>query len=84
MFKMINLYPIRKFRLPIIAECINPDIFEGKSHKEIEELKIWEGNKQKRLGELFKVEENRKEQRQEKAIIAIYGDVKNRDISKIW
>ena len=75
MFKMINLYPIRKFRFPIIAECINPDVFQHKNHKEIEELEIWEGNKQKRLGELFKVEENRKEQQQEKTIIAIYGDV---------
>ena len=75
MSKMINLYPLRKFRFPIIAECINPDIFEGKNHKEIEELEIWEGNKQKTLGELFKVEENRKDRQQEKTTIAIYGDV---------
>lgn len=72
---MINLYPIRKFRFPIIAECINPDVFQDKDHKEIEELEIWEGNKPKRLGELFKVEENREEQRKEKTIIALHGDV---------
>lgn len=72
---MINIYPLKKFRFPIIAECINPDIFQGKTRKEIEELEIWEGNKQKRLGELFKVEETRKEQQQEKTTIAIYGDV---------
>jgi len=72
MFEMINLYPIRKFGFPIIAECINPDIFDGKNHKEIEDLKIWEGNKQKRLGEVFKVEETGKEQ---ETTIIVCGDV---------
>ena len=75
MSKMINLYPVRKFRFPIIAECINPDIFRDKNHKEIEKLEIWEGNKQKKLGELFKVEDTRTEQQQEETTIAIYGDV---------
>jgi len=37
---------------------------------------IWEGNKQKKLGELFKIEKTREEQRQEKTTIAIYGDVR--------
>jgi formylmethanofuran dehydrogenase subunit C len=75
MSKMINLYPVGKFRFPIIAECINPDIFQGKNHREIEKLEIWEGNKQKKLGELFKVEDTRTEQQQEETTIAIYGDV---------
>jgi len=72
MFKMINIYPLKNFSFPIIAECISPDIFQDKNQKEIEELKIWEGNKQKRLGELFKVEETRKEQ---ETTITVYGDV---------
>ncbi|MBE0519585.1 formylmethanofuran dehydrogenase subunit C [Candidatus Bathyarchaeota archaeon] len=72
MFKMINLYPLKKFRFPVIAECVSPDVFQGKNQKEIEELEIWEGNKQKRLGELFKVEETRKEQ---ETIITVCGDV---------
>ena len=75
MFKMINLYPLKKYRFPIIAECISPDIFQSKNREEIETLKIWEGNKQKRLGELFKVEDTRTEQQQEETTMAIYGDV---------
>ncbi len=75
MFNMINLHPLKKFSLPIIAECISPDIFQSRNHKEIEELQIWEGNKQIRLGELFRVEEIRTEEQQKKATIAIYGDV---------
>jgi len=59
------------FTYPIIAECINPDIFCDKTLEEIEALEIWEGNKQRKLGELFKVEENTTEN----ATIAIHGDV---------
>jgi len=73
---MINLYPKREFNLPVFAECITPDIFQGKSVEEIEELKVWEGNKEKKLGELFKVEKIKKE---ENFIITIYGG----DLSKI-
>jgi len=69
---MINLYPLKKFRFPIIAECISPDIFQGKNQKEIEDLKIWEGNKQKKLGQLFRVEETGKEQ---ETIVTVCGDV---------
>jgi formylmethanofuran dehydrogenase subunit C len=72
---MIILYPKKEFKFPIIAECINPDIFCDKAPKEIEELKIWEGNKQKTLGELFKVEEIKMENPQEKEIITINGNI---------
>jgi formylmethanofuran dehydrogenase subunit C len=68
---MVSLYPSRAFSFPVIAECINPDIFQSKSCREIAALEIWEGNKQKKLGELFKVEENKAEN----LTIAIHGDV---------
>jgi len=72
---MINLNPTREFKLPVIAECINPDVFQGKTREEIEDLKIWEGNKQKRLGDLFKIEEAGVESQPEKEVITIRGDV---------
>ncbi len=72
---MINLYPLKEFKFPIIAECINPDVFRDKTRQEIEGLKIWEGNKQKRLGELFKVEEIKTENQPDKTTITIRGDV---------
>jgi formylmethanofuran dehydrogenase subunit C len=72
MSKMINLYPLKQFSFPIIAECVSPDIFQSKNREEIETLKIWEGNKQKELKELFKVEETKKEQ---ETTITVYGDV---------
>ncbi len=68
---MINLYPLKEFRFPITAECITPDIFQSKTSEEIRELKVWEGNRQKKLRELFKVEENKKDE----TTIAIHGDV---------
>lgn len=68
---MIVMRPLREFRFPVTADCVTPDIFGGKICKEIEELKVWEGNKQKTLGNLFKIEEFDSE----KANITIYGDV---------
>jgi formylmethanofuran dehydrogenase subunit C len=55
---MITLTPLSKVQFPVIAECINPDVFQGKSVPEIAALSIWEGNKKKKLGDLFKIEEN--------------------------
>jgi formylmethanofuran dehydrogenase subunit C len=57
MCKMIVLTPLRQFQFPVIAECINPDVFQGKSVAEIAALNIWEGNRKKKLGDLFKIEE---------------------------
>jgi formylmethanofuran dehydrogenase subunit C len=54
---MIVLTPLKKFQFPVHAECINPDVFQGKSVKEIATLPVWEGNKQKKLGDLFKIEQ---------------------------
>ena len=56
---MFNLNPVKEFTLPVAAECISPDVFENKKPSEIETLKVWEGNKHRTLGELFKVQETR-------------------------
>ncbi len=55
---MIILTPIKEFQFPVHAECINPDIFKGKSMAEIFSLAAWEGNRKKKLGDLFKIEES--------------------------
>ena len=68
---MIVLTPLRKFQFPVIAECINPDVFQGKTLDEIATLTLWEGNKQKTLGDLFKIKENTAESPN----ITINGDV---------
>ena len=72
---MINLQPAKEFKLPITAECMTPDVFQTMSLNEIRMLKIWEGNKQKRLDELFKIDESRNTTPSESTIISISGDV---------
>ncbi|MDI6904424.1 MAG: formylmethanofuran dehydrogenase subunit C [Candidatus Bathyarchaeia archaeon] len=72
---MINLYPLKEFEFPIIAECINPDIFQDKTREDIEKLKIWEGNRQRKLEELFKVKATKTEDQAEETTITIRGDV---------
>lgn len=71
MFKMITLTPLKQFKTPVLATCINTDVFEGKSIDEIAELSVYEGNRKKKLGDLFKIEKNPGE----KLIITINGDV---------
>ena len=58
---MIILIPLRKFQFPVMAECINPSVFQGKTVAEIATMSVWEGNKQKHLGDLFKIEEDKAE-----------------------
>lgn len=54
---MIVLTPLKKFTFPVQAECINPDVFQGKNISEIANLPVYEGNKEKKLSDLFKIEE---------------------------
>jgi formylmethanofuran dehydrogenase subunit C len=68
---MIVLTPLKKFQFPVYAECITPDVFQGKTAAEIAELPVYEGNKQKKLGDLFKIEEDTAETPN----ITINGDV---------
>jgi len=56
------------------AECITPDAFAGKDSKEIADLKLWEGNQQRSLGELFDVEGEGADNPKDLSI-QIFGDV---------
>ena len=55
---MITLTPLKKFKYPVYAECINPDVFQGKDTTEIANLALCEGNQSKKLSDLFKIEED--------------------------
>ena len=70
---MITLSPKRKFRFPIEAECINPDIFAKKSAKEIAALQVLEGNRKRILRDLFKIK-NETDSSSEEFTIRITGN----------
>ncbi len=61
MSKMITLTVLKKLQFPVVVDCITPEVFQGKTAEEIAELPIWEGNKQKKLGDIFKVEQTSEE-----------------------
>jgi formylmethanofuran dehydrogenase subunit C len=54
---MINIRPVREFMFPVAGECICPDSLQGKTLAEIGAMIIWEGNKPRKLGELFRITE---------------------------
>lgn len=62
------LKPKIKDKIPIEAECISPDNFEGKNLHEIKNLEVFYGNKKKRLSDFFDVSGDSEE-------IIIDGDV---------
>ncbi len=68
---MITITPLRKFDVPVQTACINPDVFKGKTLKEIADLPITEGNRSMTLGDLFEI----KEDAGETPSITINGDV---------
>jgi formylmethanofuran dehydrogenase subunit C len=62
------------FQVPVEADSISPDVFAGKTLKEISALKLWEGNRQRNLGELFEIG-GETEDKPEKQTVQILGDV---------
>jgi formylmethanofuran dehydrogenase subunit C len=58
---MITLTVLKQLTFPVIAESITPNVFQGKTVEEIAALPLWEGNKQKKLGDIFKVEQTLEE-----------------------
>ncbi|UCC33088.1 MAG: formylmethanofuran dehydrogenase subunit C [Candidatus Bathyarchaeota archaeon] len=69
---MITLTPKQSFTTPVEAECISPDTFAAKSASQITRLPVWEGNKKRVLGQLFKIEH--KTAPSENLTIKIRGD----------
>lgn len=68
---MIQLQPKKQFTLPITSESINPDVLTSKPLGEIEKTNLWEGNKQKTLGELFRISKTSEAEQ----MLTIVGDV---------
>jgi formylmethanofuran dehydrogenase subunit C len=72
---MISLHPVKEFTVPVTGECISPDVFQGKTLGEIGKLEIWEGNKQRKLEDLFKVQEVKTESESDSLTITVHGDM---------
>ena len=62
------------FNVPIDAENIIPDTFADNSVNDIKKLKIWEGNREKVLGDLFIIKRE-KDNRNGNTSIKILGDL---------
>jgi len=56
------------------AECISPDAFAEKTFEEIANLELWEGNRKRSLGELFRIE-GESAAKPEELSIQVWGDV---------
>ncbi len=68
---MIVLKPKVKFKGPVEADCISPDVFSGKSVDELKSLELLWGNKRKNLADVFTIEQESEGTEE----ISIVGDV---------
>jgi len=72
---IIKLAPKRAFKTPVNAQTITPDAFQEKTMSEIAELHVWEGNRRRKLGELFHISEE-KTAGSESLRIEVSGDLR--------
>jgi len=72
---IIKLAPKRAFKAPVNAQTITPDAFQEKTISEIAELHVWEGNRRRKLGELFHISEE-KTAGSESLRIEVSGDLR--------
>ncbi|MBS7648688.1 formylmethanofuran dehydrogenase subunit C [Candidatus Bathyarchaeota archaeon] len=70
---IFQVIPKYKFKVPVYADCVSPDIFDGKSLEEVLKLKVWEGNKSRILSDLFDVKLEQ-ETRDNNITINLIGD----------
>ena len=54
----MKLKPIIKTKIPVVAECVTPDCFSGKSVEEIGKMTVYYGNKEKPLKDLFEISDD--------------------------
>ncbi|MGP3667920.1 MAG: formylmethanofuran dehydrogenase subunit C [Candidatus Bathyarchaeota archaeon] len=70
----VVLKPKFAFNVPVEMFNVSPDAFSGRTIKEVGELKVYEGNREKKLSDLFEVEGESGE-KTEDLVIIIKGDV---------
>ncbi|RLE49769.1 MAG: formylmethanofuran dehydrogenase subunit C [Candidatus Methanomethylicota archaeon] len=76
--KEVMLIPKYEIKVPVEAELIRPDVFAGKTIEELSAIKVREGNRISKLGELFHIKGEPGPSPSETKIV-IEGDV-----SKVW
>ncbi len=72
--RIINVTPRRRFRIPVEAEKICPDIFAALTTEEIGTLEVWEGNRRMVLSDLFTISGDEGPAKPEETMIRLLGD----------
>lgn len=74
MTSTVALRPKHTFKVPVEAECISPEAFAGKSLEEVNRLKLWEGNRERNIGDLFDVK-GESSAKPDELSIQVLGDI---------
>jgi formylmethanofuran dehydrogenase subunit C len=72
--RLITIRPIRPFDISVEAEVVSPDKFAPLTLRDIRGLEVWQGNRRKRLSDLFNVEGDENISQPGETTIRLEGD----------
>ncbi len=72
--RVITIKPLHPFDISVEAEAISPDKFASLTLGGIRNLDVWQGNRKRKLSDLFKIEGDEAAARPEETTIRLEGD----------
>jgi formylmethanofuran dehydrogenase subunit C len=72
--RTITIRPIKPFQISLQAECISPDKLASKSLAQILSMEVWQGNRKRKLSDLFEAEGDDDAAKPEEVAIRLDGD----------
>jgi formylmethanofuran dehydrogenase subunit C len=72
--RTITIRPLRPFEISVEAENISPDKLAPLTLSQIRSLEVWQGNRKKKIADLFKAEGDEGASKPEEVLIRLEGD----------
>lgn len=72
--RTITISPLKAFDISVEAEKISPDKFASLTLGQIRSLEVWQGNRKRKLSDLFKVGGDEDPSKPEETLIRLVGD----------
>ncbi len=72
--RTITISPLKPFDISVEAESISPDKLASMTPGQIRNLEVWQGNRKRKLSDLFKVEGDEATSKPEETVLLLTGD----------
>jgi formylmethanofuran dehydrogenase subunit C len=72
--RTITITPLKAFEISVEAENISPDKFAPLTLGQIRSLEVWQGNRKRKMADLFRVDGDEGEAKPEEILVRLEGD----------